>query len=213
MHRSNRLAKKRLWGALLSLVVGVAPAWAQGQPPAPAAAAKAPALQPGTIVLPLKDALVLPVNVGQRVQMSGRQRIAAASNNRDNVVELRGVANDPTTDIVIAKEPGAARITLTDEQGRTEALDILVTAADIEYIRASLNKTVPTAAVAPLPAGGSLVLTGTIEKAEDADVLLRITKAMAPAVDVINHLRVGGVQQVQLDVTVARGARPEFLAL
>src|SRR5437763_13197041 len=160
MHRSKLLAKKRLWGALVGLVIGAAPAWAQAQPPAPAPTAKAPALQPGTVLLPLRDALVLPVNVGQRVQMSGRQRIAAAANNRDNVVELRGVANDPTTDIVIAKEPGAARISLTDEQGRTESLDIIVTAVDIEYIRASLNKTVPTAAVAPLPAGGSLVLTG-----------------------------------------------------
>src|SRR5437660_886587 len=38
MHRSKLLAKKRLWGALVGLVIGAAPAWAQAQPPAPAPA-------------------------------------------------------------------------------------------------------------------------------------------------------------------------------
>src|SRR5205085_9908345 len=64
-----------------------------------------------------------------------------------------------------------------------------------------------------LPTGpGSLLLTGTVDKPEQKQLAVETVRA-ASGLQVIDGLRVGGVQQVQLDVVVAQVSRSELRAM
>src|SRR5205814_519492 len=66
---------------------------------------------------------------------------------------------------------------------------------------------VPTANIEPIPsANNAFVLTGTVARAEDVAIVLATAQSIIGD-RIINALRVGGVQQVQLDVVVATVSR------
>src|SRR5262249_42841703 len=75
-----------------------------------------------------------------------------------------------------------------------------------------LKRTVPTANIVPIPAANNtVILTGTVARAEDIDVVLRAAQSVVLGPDrVINALRVPGVMQVQLCCVVARVSRSDF---
>ena len=62
--------------------------------------------------------------------------------------------------------------------------------------------------------GSTLIVTGTVTQATDIDIVMRTVVAVVgdPA-RVINALRLGGVQQVQMDVVIAHIARSEARSL
>src|SRR5262249_8145994 len=83
-----------------------------------------------------------------------------------------------------------------------------------EFLRTVLRQSLPTANIEPIAGGGgTIILTGYVAHAEDVDVAVSVARGVAGGVQVINALRVGGVQQVQLDVPVARVARSELRSL
>ena len=63
----------------------------------------------------------------------------------------------------------------------------------------------------PIPAGNNAVIvTGTVDRAEDVPAILQTAQSVVGPVQIINTLRVGGVQQVQICVTVARVNRTKL---
>ena len=67
----------------------------------------------------------------------------------------------------------------------------------------------PTASVTAIPgANDSVILTGTVNLAEDVDVIMKAAVGVVSGPDrVINRMRVGGVQQVQHPGNRARTGR------
>jgi pilus assembly protein CpaC len=200
MHRIDRMPRAACWGLLLGLVLGGfsgAGAWAQEVPPAPRA-----------------TAVIVPINGTQRVQMSSQKFIAKALNEKENIARVTGIQGEPTRVLITGLEPGITRVTLTDVDGKSDVFDVIVQ-FDVEYLRSLLKRAVPTASIEPIPAGNnSIILTGTVAHIEDIQVILDTTNSVVAGGNrVINALRVGGVQQVQLCVVVARVNRSELRSM
>jgi pilus assembly protein CpaC len=191
MHRTMSRFLSLAGGFLLALLVSALPAAAQDRARG--------------------SALIVPLNGTQRLQMTTKKPISRVVNAKENAVNIRTVVGDPTTILVIGQQPDVTRIELTDVDGKTEAFDVIVQ-ADVEYLRTQLIRAVPTANVTPIPASNNtVILAGTVTRAEDIPVVLGVVQSVG--FQAINALRVGGVQQVQLDVVVARVARSDMRSM
>jgi pilus assembly protein CpaC len=184
-----------LWGRLvLVLLAGTLTAVGRGQDNAPR-----------------PSALVVPINGTVRLQMTTRRPIRTVVNPKENVVNIRTVVGDPTTVLVIGQQPDVTRIELTDVDGRTETYEVIVQ-ADIEYLRTQLRRAVPTANVVPIPtSNNTVILSGTVARAEDVAVVRGVVQSVG--FQYVDAMRVAGVQQVQLDVIVARVQRADLRSM
>lgn len=164
-----------------------------------------PAAQPGA-----GPTIIVPINGTQRLQMSTKKKISKASNSNETVARIQATV-DPTTILIVGQEPGIARITLVDEDGKVENFEVIVQ-MDVEYLRTLLKRGIRTANIEVIPAANNtVILEGIVPHAEDIDAVLRLTATVVGSPDrIINRLRQPGPVQVQLDVVVARVARSEF---
>jgi pilus assembly protein CpaC len=176
---------------LVALLLSGLLAGARGQGPA----------QPGS-------ALIVPIGGTVKLQMASKKPIKTVTNPKDAAVAIRTVPGDPTTVLIIGQQPEVTRIELEDVDGKKESYDVIVQ-ADVEFLKTQLKRAVPTATINPIPSSAnSVILAGTVTRAEDVPIAERIANNIGFVV--VNALRVGGVQQVQLDVVVAQVSRDEF---
>ncbi len=200
-HPSALAARLRRWGAAFALFLGLLPLRpAQGQP-APTPTASAPA-----------SSVIVSVNASEPRKMSTGKRIKTVNVSDPRIVR---VVAGPTPDVVFiaGQAPGIATVALTDESTPpvTDRFEVVVVAFDIQQLRNVLRRAVPTANISPIPAGNNgVILAGTTDRAEDVPLALQAAQSVVGGVQIINALRVGGVQQVQLDVVVAQVSRSEL---
>jgi pilus assembly protein CpaC len=205
MHRTNRVARVPLGGLLLiSLVVAGAHSGAQEKPE------QAPPPRPAGVQG--GGPIIIPINVTKPLQMSIKPppRIKTVHNDRETVARVTA-GDDPTSVNVTGLTPGTAAIRFEAEDGRTETIEVVVQ-FDVSYLNSLIERSVPTANVTPIPGtNNTIVLTGWVQQAEDIETIVRLTQSVVGNLQgVINAMRIGGVQQVQLDVVVARVTRSEF---
>jgi pilus assembly protein CpaC len=199
MHRT-RVVGRTFWGVLLALLLGAVCAsetFAGGGQPAP--------------VEVNPNAIVIPINGTYLLGAPSKKKLKKAINSKENVVRVQPVQDDPFHVLLTGLEPGIAKVTLTDEEDKEFPYDVVVQ-FDVEYLKSVLKRTVPTANIVPIPAANNtVILTGTVARAEDIDVVLRAAQSVVLGPDrVINALRVPGVMQVQLCCVVARVSRSDF---
>src|SRR5262249_48283142 len=146
-----------------------------------------------------------------KMQVTTKARIATVQNQKDTIARVAPVIGDPTSVLITGLEPGITRVLFTGVSGRQEVIDIVVQ-IDVEYLRVLLKRAAPTAFVDPVPAANNtIILTGTVAHAEDIQTILATAQSVVLGPDrVINAMRVGGVQQVQLCVVVARVERSKL---
>jgi pilus assembly protein CpaC len=163
---------------------------------------------------PVTGTLTVPIGGTQRLQMTKKQVIARAINRNETVLRVGPVYGDPTTVLLTGLEPGVAVVTLIDEANKEENFQVVVQ-LDVELLRNLLKRALPTSNIEIIPgANNTVVLRGTVARVEDIEVGLNIARSIVLGPDrVINGLRVDGVQQVQLCVTVAAVSRSEFRAI
>jgi pilus assembly protein CpaC len=215
MHRTNRVLTWVAGGLLgVSLATGTAAA-IQPDAPAPAQRGKA-------------NAVVVTINGSKRLSMTPKRPIRSVINEKENVARVQVIPDDNESVLVFGLQTGTTRITMTDSMGIKEEIDLIVE-FDIDAVKAVLRRAVPTAAVEPIPAGiNTIVLTGTVAHAEDIELILRVAQGVlvsgVPAVaaaqgqsiipiTIVNAMTVGGLRQVQLDVTIASVNRTELRQL
>jgi pilus assembly protein CpaC len=152
---------------------------------------------------------------------------------RDFSVQNEAMVNvrlDPTSPkqlILRGDTPGLTRVTVLTSDNRRVAFDVVVE-VDYEQLRNIIKRTLPTASVDIVPGvGQSVILTGFVNKPEDASLVERIATAAlqsqvpagaggagaaaAPqAGQVINAIQIGGNQHVQIDMVVASVNRSEL---
>ena len=190
MHRTKRVPGFAL-GLLLLGLAALAVSTAAAQP-----------LPPPTPI----PSIVVPRGSTVPVQMSTKKAIKNVEQDSPGVIDIKVDKTDPTRVLVTGLTPGISHARLTDVDGRVENLDFIVQ-TDVEYLKYMLRKAVPTAAIEPIPsANNAFILTGTVQKAEDVQIVIDTVRSVVGD-RVINALRVGGVQQVELCVTIARVAR------
>jgi pilus assembly protein CpaC len=157
--------------------------------------------------------ILIQVGAVESRQMSTKKRIRRVFADRAEVVAVSTRENDPTTAVIVGRSVGASTVTLTDEDGKQDKFDVTVVAFDIVQLRSLLARAVPSAGIQVLPAGPtSLVLTGIVDKPEQLQLAVDTVRGVT-GLQVINGIRVGGVQQVQLDVVVAQVSRSQLRAM
>lgn len=207
MHRTTHVRHMAFWSVLLGMTLsGGVPAQ---QPPMPPAA---PPMPPAEEALPAPrtSSIVVPINGTVRWQMSTKKPIRRVINEKEAVVRVSEIPNQPDTVAITGLIPDTSRLIFMDVDGKEEIFTVVVQ-FDVEYLKTLLQRAVPTSSVTPLPAANNyIILTGTVARVEDIDVILNTTRSVVGGADrIINALRVGGVMQVQLDVMVARVNRTE----
>jgi pilus assembly protein CpaC len=188
-----RQFRSALWGGLtLALLVGF------GIPHAAAQTTGTP-----QVLVPLGSQI--------RYQMSTKKDIKTVFNPKPGSLTIRDAAmiNDPTSVFVTGIVPDIVRVEFTDSDGKKETVEFLIQ-LDVEFVKFQLKRAVPGANVQVVPiSANQVMLTGTVAQPQDIDIVTRVVNSIG-GLQAINAMRVGGVQQVQLDVVVAQVSRREF---
>jgi pilus assembly protein CpaC len=196
MHRTIRVPRSILLAALCCLPAGLGLS-------VPHAAAQEKAQEKGQTIL-------VPINGSQTLEMSKKQRIKSIDNSDQNIARVEFVQGSDYRKVMIlgGAQAGLSRLVLTDNDGKEEAFTIVVE-LNVEFLKRVLAQAAPTANIQITQGtGGTIILTGTVTKTEDIDIVMRTAVgAVGDPTRVINGLRVGGVMQVQLDVVVAQVRR------
>jgi pilus assembly protein CpaC len=157
--------------------------------------------------------LVLPKDNTRQIEMSTKELIAEFRSENPRVVKVQALLDNPRAVLVTGVGPGNTRVYITDVKKNTESLEVRVPLdeeADRENKRRELleqiHRAVPTASVDVVASNNAtVVLTGVVPEAEKIGVIMELARGVfTPAANIVNSLRVGGVQQVLLEVTVAR---------
>lgn len=207
MHRTSPVPRRTWWSLLLSfLLLAAAAAGGTAQEPVPPP-------PPGADVVGQVGVLTVPINTTKRIEMSSKDIIKEVRNENPKVVRVQSIVDDPRAVLVTGLSVGTSRLTFVDVNKKVENLDIRVpdqSGAELDARRARIleiiRATVPTAVVdAVVTDVNSVVLTGTAPSAESVQTILEAVRGVmgGPIARIYNGMRIGGVQQVQLEVVVA----------
>lgn len=202
MHPTNRVRELRFGIlVLLSLVVGGASATGQ-EPAPPPRTDPAAAKYVGTILVPIGGS--------QQLTMTTKKKISNVFLSGEGVAQVAPTP-EPTALVVRGMSSGTVRLELTDVDGKKESYEIIVQ-LDIAYLKSILHQAVKTANVDIIPTlNQTVILSGWVANAEDVDVIMNVAASILGGGRnrIINAMKVGGVMQVQLDVTIASVSRSE----
>ncbi len=157
--------------------------------------------------------LLLPKDSTRQIEMSTKELIAEFRSENPKVVKVQALLDNPRAVLVSGMSSGSTRVYLTDSKKNTESLEVRVPLdeeADREAKRHELieqiQKAVPTARVDVLAsANNTVVITGNVPHVDSVQVVMELARGMfGQAANVVNAMRIGGVQEVQIEVTVAR---------
>jgi pilus assembly protein CpaC len=124
----------------------------------------------------------------------------------ENIVQVKVDPTNPNLLLLTGRQTGLAQMTLTFKDTPRRTYDIVVQ-PDLNLLRNIIKRTVPTAAVDVSPGIGQvIILSGYVTSPQDADTVTRlaVNAGGGNIGNVINAVQVGGVQQVQIDVVIAR---------
>jgi pilus assembly protein CpaC len=148
----------------------------------------------------------VPVGSAVPLQTSDKQFIKSARSENPTVASVTIKVDDPRTVLIKGERAGFTRVTLIDRDNKSETYEVYVgkTGDQLRTEFLSLvRRGVPTAVVDVIPSGATVILTGSVAHAADIQVIMEIARGLFPGANIINGMRIGGVQQVQLDVIVA----------
>lgn len=111
---------------------------------------------------------------------------------------------------VQAVKTGVTTMTIEDEDGQTWTVDLFVT-GDVRHLQAYINRLFPDANVEAVEIQESVVLRGWVTQPDQITELLEVATEFYPRV--LNQIKVGGVQQVQLHVKVMEVQRSKIRRL
>lgn len=185
------------------------------QPPA----ANAPQGQAPTVKVGRAGELIVPLSglVKFTPKLPAGETRKEVTVGNDQILSVRPDATDPNSVVLVGLNPGITKITVTTDKDRSLEFEVIVQ-PDLELLKKVITRAVPTASVDVQPGlGFTIILTGYVNKPEDADTILRIAQGaavtpggQAAQLNVINAIQVGGVQHVQIEVVVAQVDRTEL---
>jgi pilus assembly protein CpaC len=220
MLRTMSLIRTLSWGGFAGLAFFVATAAAPAQE-----VIQMPKDAPPPQPLGAKDikSYTLQINITKTFGMTRAPGAAddpileKAQNENPKIVRVQIIQNDPRHILVTGVSPGTSRLTLTgytDPTGKDrhdEIIEIRVPSDD-EPVREQqrkdfidlVRKTAPTASVdAVVGPNNTVFVTGNVHTADTVLVVLDAARAIFGTGVIINNgMRVGGVQQVEIDVQI-----------
>ena len=193
--------RARLAGALgllgLAGALGAGPVARAPPAPAPSAPAAAPPVQIRVTRAQDRPQLI-PVAVSQGVLVDFSVPIREVHVANPEIADV--AVTSPRQILVNGKSFGTTQLVAMIDGGAQSIFTIAVD-LDLERLQASILKTAPRAKVQATGLLDTVVLSGTIPDSDAAERIMQIAGVYSK--NVINHMRVAGVQQVVLRCTVA----------
>ena len=207
MRRTLFARRRLLAGLTATTLLGPAAVTAQQPPAAPSAA-------PGEFARVDKNtgAVLVPLGSVVRYDTKATKLPVDLLVRDDSVAGVRLDPANPKIIVLTGRQSGATEVTVTFEDKTKQLISVLVQ-PDLDLLRKTLRQTIPTANVEVQPGvGGTVIVSGYVNKPEDADLVTRIASAAVGGnlQNVINAVQVGGAQHVLIDVTVAQVDRTEL---
>jgi pilus assembly protein CpaC len=156
------------------------------------------------------------IGIGQKLTLrsANGKDIKSVVVSRGDIIDVAQVAPDqPTVVQITGKALGSARVTLVTEPPEDERNTVIVNVIpDLSHIQAIVDRQFPMARVTLALSGtGAILASGHMDVAEDVAALISFLQGYG--FRVVNNIKVGGVQQVQLEVCVATVDRSELRQL
>ncbi|HVX12365.1 MAG TPA: pilus assembly protein N-terminal domain-containing protein [Pirellulales bacterium] len=149
------------------------------------------------------ETLELTVNTS-RILTIGKELPRVIVNNPE-VAEVTPLS--PTHIQVMAKKPGVTQINLFDAEDEIHSVDLIVY-PDARELSILLRTQFPTAALKVVPTANAVIISGYVDDPSQVQRIVDIATDYAPKV--LNNIRVGGVQQVLLQVKVMEISRTKL---
>lgn len=125
--------------------------------------------------------------------------------NNPEVAEITALSE--TQIQVMAKKPGVTQVNLFDEDDNVYSVDTIVY-PDARELTLLLRTQFPTAALKVVPTSNSVIVSGYVDDPSQVQRIIDIASDYAPKV--LNNIKVGGVQQVLLEVKVMEVSRTKL---
>jgi pilus assembly protein CpaC len=202
MHPNRYARRTVLWGMVLAAGLFATTSYGQPDP-------KQPTTAPSAIQDPKTGALIVPLGGLVSFDPKSKEELTDVVVSNESVVQVKVDPTNPRLLLLTGRLTGLAQMTLTFKDAPRKTYDIVVQ-PDLNLLRNIIKRTVPTAAVEVSPGIGQvIIMSGYVTSPQDADTVTRlaINAAGGNAGNVINAVQVGGVQQVQIDVVIARVRR------
>jgi pilus assembly protein CpaC len=140
-----------------------------------------------------------------------KNNIATVTGFSEEVIGVQKVDRSPNQIRVLAETPGVTTLTLIDSQKNFFLIDILVE-GDVRHLQAQLRSLFPTSSITVTAVKDeSVVLKGWVTQPEDINRIVDIAEQHYG--EVLNHMVVGGLQQVQLKVKIMEVHRSKIRQL
>ncbi len=154
---------------------------------------------------------VLTLSVGQSASIQFPRLIKVIDIRTPDVISARGGRTPDELRVTAGQEPGLGELLVVDETGKRTLIRVRVV-PNMEQLRTVLDLAFPEASVELHPISDtSVVLSGYVDDAQLADQIEKTIERYG--IEVVNALRVGGPQQVQLKLVVAEIARDKLRQL
>lgn len=131
--------------------------------------------------------------------------IPRAQVSNEEIVELTAVS--PTQIQMLAKKPGVTQVNLWDVDDEIHTIDVIVY-GDAQELSMLLKSRFPKSSLTVVPLASSVLIDGYVDDPAQVDNIIKIAEDYHPKV--INNIRVGGVQQVLLQVRVMEVSRTKL---
>lgn len=111
-----------------------------------------------------------------------------------------------------AKTPGVTTMVLTDEFDQSFSIEVFVE-GDVRHLQAYIDRLFPGSAVRAIKIPDGVVLRGWVSDPNHVTEIVDIAGRFFPAPNVLNQMKLGGVNQVQLSVKVMEVQRSRIRQL
>lgn len=135
------------------------------------------------------------------------KRISTVYGFDQEVISVSKVDNSPTMIRVHAQKAGVTSMVLVDENQVRYTLEVFVT-GDVRHLQAFLNRLFPHSSIEAVAIGDTVVLRGWVAQPEHITQMREIAERFYT--NVLDHMKVGGVQQVLLKVRVMEVQRSKI---
>ncbi|HKI31916.1 MAG TPA: hypothetical protein VKA46_08605 [Gemmataceae bacterium] len=123
--------------------------------------------------------------------------------NRNNIIQIFPIDKDSMVIRAVGKALGVVQMTMVGQNGKMKVIKIRITPS-LALLRERVKRQFPQANVSITAVGDNLMLLeGTVDSPAEVEPIYKFLRSFTGGGEVINGLKVTGVQQVQLQVCIA----------
>ena len=171
---------------------------------APAAPDNAPSIAEHTVMITgRKTNLEIVENSAKLIEAPAKLKRVVGFD--PEVIDVKALT--PTRIHVSALKQGSTTIVLADENDRQYSIEVFVT-GDARHVQAIISNRFPNSSVTAMKVQDSVVLSGWVSQPDHITQIVEIADQFYPKV--LNHMRVGGVQQVKIKCKIMEVERSKL---